>query len=109
MEFRYVGQDRLPARLSDFDVERYFALTATLPQSTRAVGVIAVPALPSNWSFYEPVAIHSIMSAHCRARYYATLAIGSVDPRRLSPPFAHFTNATRRSTSIRSGVANISA
>jgi hypothetical protein len=27
MEFRYVGQDRLPARLSDFDVERYFALT----------------------------------------------------------------------------------
>ena len=28
MEFRYVGQDRLPARLSDFDVECYFALTA---------------------------------------------------------------------------------
>jgi len=27
MEFRYVGQDRLPARLSDFDVECYFALT----------------------------------------------------------------------------------
>ena len=25
--FRYVGQDRLPARLSEFDVERYFALT----------------------------------------------------------------------------------
>ncbi|MGF6836731.1 hypothetical protein QF001_000598 [Paraburkholderia youngii] len=23
----YVGQDRLPARLSEFDVERYFALT----------------------------------------------------------------------------------
>ncbi|MBS2132233.1 Tn3 family transposase (plasmid) [Burkholderia thailandensis] len=27
LEFRYVGQDRLPARLSEFDVERYFALT----------------------------------------------------------------------------------
>ena len=26
LEFRYVGQDRLPARLSEFDVERYFAL-----------------------------------------------------------------------------------
>nr|WP_234480904.1 MULTISPECIES: DUF4158 domain-containing protein [Paraburkholderia] len=27
LEFRYVGQDRLPTRLSEFDVERYFALT----------------------------------------------------------------------------------
>jgi TnpA family transposase len=27
LEFRYVGQDRLPSRLSEFDVERYFALT----------------------------------------------------------------------------------
>jgi TnpA family transposase len=27
LEFRYVGQDRLPARLLEFDVERYFALT----------------------------------------------------------------------------------
>ncbi|MFP3556991.1 Tn3 family transposase [Paraburkholderia sp. SIMBA_049] len=27
LEFRYVGQDRLPAQLSEFDVERYFALT----------------------------------------------------------------------------------
>ncbi|AIO74125.1 hypothetical protein DM80_3933 [Burkholderia multivorans] len=27
LAFRYVGQDRLPPRLSDFDVERYFALT----------------------------------------------------------------------------------
>lgn len=27
LAFRYVGQDRLPERLSDFDVERYFALT----------------------------------------------------------------------------------
>lgn len=27
MEFRYVGIDRLPARMSEFDVERYFALT----------------------------------------------------------------------------------
>jgi hypothetical protein len=27
LEFRYVGQDRLPARLSEFDVERYFALS----------------------------------------------------------------------------------
>jgi TnpA family transposase len=27
LEFRYVGQDRLPARLSEFDVERYFAVT----------------------------------------------------------------------------------
>ncbi|WP_293048280.1 DUF4158 domain-containing protein [Pandoraea sp.] len=27
LEFRYVGQDRLPTRLSKFDVERYFALT----------------------------------------------------------------------------------
>jgi hypothetical protein len=27
LEFRYVGQDRLPARLSEFDVERYVALT----------------------------------------------------------------------------------
>ena len=27
LELRYVGQDRLPARLSEFDVERYFALT----------------------------------------------------------------------------------
>jgi hypothetical protein len=27
LEFRYVGQDRLPPRSSDFDVERYFALT----------------------------------------------------------------------------------
>jgi len=25
--FRYVGSDRLPMRLSEFDVERYFALT----------------------------------------------------------------------------------
>ena len=25
--FRYVGQDRLPTRLSEFDVERHFALT----------------------------------------------------------------------------------
>ncbi|WP_416047115.1 DUF4158 domain-containing protein [Cupriavidus basilensis] len=25
--FRYVGSDRLPIRLSEFDVERYFALT----------------------------------------------------------------------------------
>ncbi|MGF6931131.1 hypothetical protein OKW41_000270 [Paraburkholderia sp. UCT70] len=27
LQFRYVGKDRLPARLSEFDVERYFALT----------------------------------------------------------------------------------
>ena len=27
LEFRYVGQDRLPTRLSEFDVECYFALT----------------------------------------------------------------------------------
>ena len=27
LEFRFVGQDRLPTRLSEFDVERYFALT----------------------------------------------------------------------------------
>jgi hypothetical protein len=27
LEFRYVGQDRLPTRLSEFDVEPYFALT----------------------------------------------------------------------------------
>lgn len=27
MEFRYVGIDRLPARMSEFDVERYFAHT----------------------------------------------------------------------------------
>lgn len=27
LEFRYVGQDRLPSRLSEFDVERYFAMT----------------------------------------------------------------------------------
>lgn len=27
LEFRCVGQDRLPTRLSEFDVERYFALT----------------------------------------------------------------------------------
>lgn len=27
LEFRYVGQDRLPTRLSEFDVERYFELT----------------------------------------------------------------------------------
>lgn len=27
LEFRYVGQDLLPARLSEFDVERYFALS----------------------------------------------------------------------------------
>ncbi|MCY0854942.1 DUF4158 domain-containing protein [Cupriavidus sp. D39] len=27
MGFRYVGSDRLPMRLSEFDVERYFALT----------------------------------------------------------------------------------
>ncbi|WP_080417674.1 DUF4158 domain-containing protein [Burkholderia ubonensis] len=27
LEFRYVGQDRLPTRLSEFDVERYFALS----------------------------------------------------------------------------------
>lgn len=27
MEFRYVGIDRLPAKMSEFDVERYFALT----------------------------------------------------------------------------------
>ncbi|MBB5499614.1 Tn3 family transposase [Paraburkholderia sp. MM5384-R2] len=27
LEFRYVGQDRLPTRLSEFDVEGYFALT----------------------------------------------------------------------------------
>ena len=27
LEFRYVGQDRMPTRLSEFDVERYFALT----------------------------------------------------------------------------------
>ncbi|MDN7631626.1 Tn3 family transposase [Burkholderia cenocepacia] len=27
LEFRYVGRDRLPTRLSEFDVERYFALT----------------------------------------------------------------------------------
>lgn len=27
LEFRYVGQDRLPTRLPEFDVERYFALT----------------------------------------------------------------------------------
>lgn len=26
LEFRYVGQDRLPPRLSEFNVERYFAL-----------------------------------------------------------------------------------
>ena len=26
LELRYVGQDRLPIRLTDFDVERYFAL-----------------------------------------------------------------------------------
>lgn len=29
LEFRYVGQERLPTRLSEFDVERYFALTDT--------------------------------------------------------------------------------
>ncbi len=27
LEYRYVGQDRLPARLSEFDVGHYFALT----------------------------------------------------------------------------------
>ncbi|WP_175795890.1 Tn3 family transposase [Burkholderia anthina] len=27
LEFRYVGQDRLPTRLSEFDIERYFALS----------------------------------------------------------------------------------
>ncbi|CAE6909333.1 hypothetical protein R69927_05899 [Paraburkholderia domus] len=27
LKFRYVGQDRLPTRLSEFDVEHYFALT----------------------------------------------------------------------------------
>lgn len=27
LAFRYVGQDRLPTRLSEFDIERYFALT----------------------------------------------------------------------------------
>lgn len=29
LELRYVEQDRLPARLSEFDVERYFALTVS--------------------------------------------------------------------------------
>ena len=27
LEFRYVGKDSLPTRLSEFDVDRYFALT----------------------------------------------------------------------------------
>jgi len=27
LEFRYVGQNRLPTRLSEFDAEHYFALT----------------------------------------------------------------------------------
>ncbi|MBB0179440.1 MULTISPECIES: Tn3 family transposase [Ralstonia] len=29
LEFRYVGRDSLPTRLSEFDVEQYFALTAS--------------------------------------------------------------------------------
>lgn len=29
LEFRYVGKSSLPTRLSEFDVEHYFALTAS--------------------------------------------------------------------------------
>jgi hypothetical protein len=39
LELRYVGQEGLPSRLTEFDVERYFALTESdVTRSTRASG-----------------------------------------------------------------------
>ena len=70
LEFRYVGQDRLPARLSDFDVERYFALTdSDIAAINERFRRDRLPALPSSRSFCGPVARPSIMSAHSRASY----------------------------------------
>ena len=47
LEFRYVGRDSLPTRLSEFDGEQYFALTASdiaaINQKFRRAGRAGAP------------------------------------------------------------------
>ena len=110
LEFRYVGQDRLAAQLSEFDVERYFALTDSdvaavnerFRRDRRAGVAIQLIFLRASGHTLDHV---GTLPRRC----CAMSASGSACPPRRSPRSVRFINATRHCTSIRSGPANILA
>lgn len=104
LEFRYVGQDRLPARLSEFVVERYFALNDSdvaainerFRRDRRAGAAVQLVFLRASGHTLDHVG--TPMSAS-----------DSVCRRRRSHRCARSTSATRLNTSTRCGRVNTSA
>ncbi|KMY85567.1 Transposase [Candidatus Paraburkholderia calva] len=108
LEFRYVGQDRLPTRLSEFNVERYFALTdddiavigERFRRDRRAGAAIQLVFLRASGHTLDHVG-----TLQRQLLRYIGERLGQPTP--TMPHCARFISITRHNISIRSGRVNI--